>query len=85
MKKLIILLIIILGSCSPDDPTPECQCFKTIFRQYTTPFWYDENGTIHITPPNNYFRISEEEVECQDTYILPLGNYRFEQVSCINK
>jgi hypothetical protein len=83
--KIIILLLIILASCSPEELEPECQCWKQTYREWTSPFWYDENGTIHITPPNPRLNISSEEVDCQDTYLIQTDTYRFEQVYCINK
>ena len=83
--KIIILLLIILIGCNPEETEPQCQCWKQTYRQWTTPFWYDEDGNAHLTPPDPRLTLSNDEVECQDTYLIQTDTYLFEQVSCINK
>jgi hypothetical protein len=77
MKKLIMILALSAISCSTQEATQECQCYKVT---YTYEQYY-QGGTWQWL----YIEVSSELLNtnnCQETNYVNIGNGNFYRIEC---
>ena len=76
MKKLLLLSVIILTSCSIKDlPKEDCNCTKTTY-------YYKDISTQYIEHIDTYI-VGIEDIDCaEQVFKKPLGNDLYYSIKC---
>ena len=75
MKKLIIIFIILLSSCSKET---ECSCDKTYYKIETSLIF------VNGIPESNVWitTVGSEKVVCQDEQTVNTGGFTYYEIKC---
>ena len=73
-----LLLVLLLVSCSIDEPVEECECIKTVFKSETVV--YMSGGLPHTKAKTTF--MYEEVVPCQDELNGSMGGGLYFEIEC---